>query len=415
MKKSVVILLALALVIPLISAVEINIKSSYAQGETLIAKISGSFIDTIKEDNIFFYEDYVRVPIEYDILKLEDEYYIYALLPQAEKNYTLSIEDVTYYQGIKIVEDDIKVNFSTISELADFSINPGVISASESFSIMVQNLQDSRKTITLDYNGGKTDFSLRSGEKKTINFNIENVYEDNLKKMIFSTDKTSYEIPVYLFTNAQQPEVGKKGLKFEIVNPEITMSTNSEKNKIIYIKNTGEEDLKNILIYITPELGPYINLSTEKILELKKNSSEKIEFLINSKDKQDYIGGEVKAEIEGEIYATGFLYLNFISDYIPIENENDGGEIIIPKTCEELGGVICDDEKKEICEGEEVDSFEGDCCLSKICKKKPGSNTNMIIGWGIVIVIVLFLAWFFFKKYLGARGPLTILDRARGR
>ena len=414
MKKSLVILLFLILVLPFVSAIEFDMKTSYSQGETLIAKFSGNFVDTISKDNIFFYEDYVRAPIQYDLTRIEDEYYIYALLPEQQKNYTLSIEDVKYYQGSKIVEDDIKKNFSTTSELADFSLNPGFVVSSESFSLNIQNLQDSKRTIKITYDGKDTEFTLKSGEKKSINFKIEDVNQDNLKYIQLSSDKTSYNVPVYVFTNEPSNTIGKKGLKFEITNSNISMSTNFEKRKIIYLKNTGEEDLTNISLSLTNELGSYINLSTKEITELKENSSKQIELLIKSGADEKTISGEIKAKINGETYASTMLSLNFIKDFIPTNTTNeDAGNIILTKTCEELSGKICSE--TETCEGETADSFEGDCCLSKTCNVKTASSMGRIIGWSLVIIILLFVTWFFFKKYLRAKGPLTILDKVKGR
>ncbi|MFA4953484.1 MAG: hypothetical protein WC584_04640 [Candidatus Pacearchaeota archaeon] len=416
MKKEFAFILLLVFILNFISAVEFDIKSYYNQGETLITKISGNFIDTISKGNIFFYEDYVRVPIQYDIAKIEDEYYFYAILPEKQENYSVSIEDVKYYQGSRIIEDDIKRNFSTTSELADFSLNPGFVITSEVFSLNIQNLQDSKNTININYDGKETEIELKSGEKKTINFRVENVNQDSLKYIQLSSGKTNYNVPVYVFTNEPQNALGEKGLKFEITKPEISMSTNFEKKKIIYLKNTGEEDLENISLSLTDELKPYVNLSLEYIGKLKENSSGQIELTIKSREDEKYIIGEIKAKIGGETYAFGTIYLNFIKDYIPASGDNetsDGGNIILTKTCDELGGKVC--AEGETCEGETADSFEGDCCLSKTCKVAAASSTGKIVGWSLVIIILLFVVWFFMKKYRGAKGPLTILEKAKGR
>ncbi len=394
-----------------ISAVEFDIKSSYSQGETLITKLSGNFVDTISRENIFFYEDYVRVPIQYDITRIEDEYYIYALLPEKQENYSISIEDVKYYQGSKIIEDDIKRNFSTTSELADFSLEPGFVVTSESFSLKIQNLQDSKEIIKINYDEKETDVALKSGEKKTINFKVENIQQDNLKYIQLSDGKTNYNVPIYTFTNEPQNLVGKKGLKFEITNAEISMSTNFEKRKIIYLKNTGEENLANISLSLSDELNSYINLSIKNISELKENSSQQIELLIKSGADEKYIIGEIRAKIDGETYALSELDLKFIKDYVPTNTtEDDTGNITLVKTCEDLLGKIC--LENETCSVDVTDSFEGDCCVGN-CNAKTESSMGKIIGWALVIIVILFVAWFFLKKYRGAKGPLTILEKVK--
>ena len=59
MKKVLIIFLALFL-FPIISAVEIEMKDNFDQGETLIAKISGNFYEAISEENVIFYRGHVR-------------------------------------------------------------------------------------------------------------------------------------------------------------------------------------------------------------------------------------------------------------------------------------------------------------------------------------------------------------------
>src|SRR3989344_8001940 len=56
--------------ISLISAAEINFirtenSSDFNQGETLIAKVSGNFIEQPTSNNVFFYRSHVRVPMVY--------------------------------------------------------------------------------------------------------------------------------------------------------------------------------------------------------------------------------------------------------------------------------------------------------------------------------------------------------------
>ena len=104
--------------------------------------------------------------------------------------------------------------------------------------------------------------------------------------------------------------------------------------------------------------------------------------------------------------------MNFVKDYIPTNETNEDGEgnIILTQTCDELKGKVCSE--TETCDTEEVDSFEGNCCLTT-CKAKTTSSTGQIIGWSIVVIILIILAWFFLKKYRGAKGPMTILEKAR--
>src|SRR3989304_8695254 len=96
------------ILIPMVSAVEVSMNSEFSQGETLLATFSGNFIDQIRDENVLFYRGHVKIPMIYDVVKIEDEFYVYAvLIGKTEGNYSLSIEDVRYMKGTEIVDDDI--------------------------------------------------------------------------------------------------------------------------------------------------------------------------------------------------------------------------------------------------------------------------------------------------------------------
>ena len=132
MKRTILILFLL--IFPLISAVEIDMKDEFDQGETLMAKISGNFLEQVKKENILFYREHVRVPLEYDLAKIDNEYYVYAELGNKEpNNYSLRIENVNYMKGATVVDDDLIKEFIITEEVADFSINPGFVITEKEF------------------------------------------------------------------------------------------------------------------------------------------------------------------------------------------------------------------------------------------------------------------------------------------
>ena len=136
-KKAIIIVLAL-LMFPLISAIQMDIKKEFRQGEILIAKISGSFLEPIKENEIYFYRGYTQVPFEFELIKIKGDYYISASTKnKAAGNYSLIIKDSEYYvEGGKTSKEDIKSEFLVVGEYADFSVSPGVqISSEGEFSL----------------------------------------------------------------------------------------------------------------------------------------------------------------------------------------------------------------------------------------------------------------------------------------
>ncbi|MEM4325998.1 MAG: hypothetical protein QXU40_01730, partial [Candidatus Pacearchaeota archaeon] len=107
--------------------------------------IPGYFIDRITQDDVFFYRDHERVPIVYDVLKVEDGYYISAiLLNKRPGNYSLIIKNVRHKEGIRESRDDIIKNFSIKEGVADFYVTPGLLLLSnpDNFSIEIQNLKN---------------------------------------------------------------------------------------------------------------------------------------------------------------------------------------------------------------------------------------------------------------------------------
>jgi hypothetical protein len=173
-KKSLLILVILFL-LPIISAVEFDMKTEFDQGETLLARVSGNFLEPILKENIFFYRGHVRIPIDYGVAKINDEFYIYALLSgKTQNNYSIEIKDVMYMKGAEISEEDIIKEFSITNNIADFSVAPGFIVTKEDFFIEVQNLQDRKINITIE----DEDISISEGS----NLNFFSFFTGSLSK-----------------------------------------------------------------------------------------------------------------------------------------------------------------------------------------------------------------------------------------
>jgi hypothetical protein len=419
MKKKMIVVLFLFLIMPLASAVEFDMKTNFSQGETLIAKLSGNFLEQPSKENINFYRGHVKVPIEYDLARINDEFYIYAMLPENEANYSIVIGDVTYYQGSQISEKDIAKNFSITKDIADFSINPGFIITNNDFYLEVQNLQDYKINIQIkietisssnessggffaslfgeDSSSDEEEYSitLKSGEIKKINFKLEDIEQPVTKTIDLSTDKLKYEIPVYIFLNYSSQKEKKRGFELEPSILNFSISTNSSITKIIYLSNIGENDLENISFIISESLEAYL-IPIENIEELKENKTAKIGLHFASNEEEKIIEGQIKAKESseyGDIYAYTAVFLSIVKDYIPLDEED---EIITTKTCYELGGEICS--KNQECDGKIENAKDDKCCIG-ICKDIEKSSTGKIIGWLIIILIIVFLIWFFKFKY----------------
>ena len=383
-------MLFLILIMPLISSLEIDMKSSYNQGETLIVKISGNFLEPIPKEDVYFYKEHVRVPFDYAIAKINDEYYIYAMQEKEAGNYSIEIKNAKYMQGSEVIEEDLKIPFYITNQTADFSIDKGFVITSTEFSINAQNLQDEKITISFKFGGKENSTTLNSGEVKEINFDLSGL-DAGLETLEMSSANLVYNIPIYVLLN-ETAEIEKREFKFEPGELNVSIATNSEITRIIYLYNNGDEILEDIEISLSNSLKDFANLSVYNLSKLEPNSSIKIEMKINSSDEEFFVQGQLKAKTPLDSYRYANVYLNFVKDYTPKageygENSEPPGNLI------DAEDLIDDTEKTS---------------------ETSSPSTGKIVGWTIVAIVLVLLAWFFLKKYRGAKGFPTVLDRARG-
>lgn len=424
MKKIVVFILAL-LFLQFISAVEVDMNEDFGQGETILTKISGNFITPVTKENIFFYRSHVRIPMEYDVARINDDYYIYALLSDKQQgNYSISVEDVKYMKGAEISEENIIKNFSITDKIADFSLKPGFIITSKDFSIEIQNLQDrkltvniktltnttannSREILILPPDSKETSISLKSGEIKEINFKL-GVGEPALQKIELKTDNLIYEIPVYILT----PSSGgsqKESFRFEPAELNFSLSTNMTAKGIIHLYNAGDADMKNISLSLSDSIKPFANISVSKIENLHNNSNFAVELYFFSLG-DIAVEGNLKAETEN-LTAYSSISLKFLKSYTP-SNETEQPPAVV-KTCAELQGKICN-ETVEKCDTTPVYAKDNVCCLGT-CQKIKKSSTGRIIAIIFILVIIAGLVWFYFAKYKKTKKPVDLLKIAKGK
>ena len=420
-------------ILPIISAVQIEMKGEYSKGETLIAKITGNFVDALGSGNVFFYRDHVRVPTQFTLSKINGDYYLYALLlNKVQGNYSLRIQDVRYKIATQITDDDVIQNFTISNETADFYVSPGVIRTSDDFSLELTNLRDNKieVEITSENSSDEEGFfeslfgtgsstqtvELSSGQTKKVNFEFnDSLNESTLTTINLTSENISYSVPVYMEVNGTKKTEGTGELTFEPSLFNVSIATNSNTSRIIYLYNNKDLPVKNISIYVSENLEPYVNLSVTDMDELDENSSIRMELYFSSGESEENLEGQVTARYENdtdELFAHSAIFLNFIEDYVTQYEENI--TVINTKTCSELNGTICN-VTIETCSGESVYAKENKCCLAQCEAKEDGGSTLKIIGWSLVALIVVFVIWFFIKKYKKVSNPVDLLKVARGK
>lgn len=432
------------LTIPFASSLSIELKDSYYEGETFLAKISGDFIEPLQKKSILFYREHERVPFDFDMIKMNEYYYISSqLLWKAEGDYSIVLKDIKYLDFGRIVEEDIKKDFSISSDRADFSISPAFVSTNDDFHIRVQNLKDSEIKIGVSFGdlieeeeskvgffeslfgiGGSKEnskdedskrleyreFTLKERESKNIPFEIEKTEEDILTFVTIENDNLVYQIPIFIqgvdFEERESIEVSPSEIKIHI-------SSDSESERKISIENDGSIYLSNISIKVSDNIKPYLVLSTENITSLEENSTKEIDVEIIPNGTSGLFEGQITIN-SNFVYSYVYVLLNFSESYIPINGEEDyppEGEVIF-KNCAEIGGIIC--RRGERCSGESRITKDGVCCLEE-CEEIEDSPIAKIIGWLIIIGLIGFIVFFFLIRYKVIEKPTDLLKIAKER
>lgn len=427
MKKVLIAMIfIISLTLPFISAVDFDMKSNFSQQEILMAKISGDFSEPVLPENIQFFRKHVRIAVDSQVAKINEDYYIYApLTGKAPGNYSILIEEVEYRQAGKTVDDDLQKNFTITEDLADFTINPGFVNTKENFKIDLENIQSEEITLTMNIStlsgakGGITNYLEDeayeidfSPGREELNFEID--VEAGTEKLItLSTENLTYEIPVSIFIedNALEGDIFTMSVESDLV---FTMETNSNRTKLLYIYNTGDGTLKDIQITKTQSLAaPFVQLSEDSFGQIIPGENANLEVLIFSGGERT-IKGEIKITTSQGLAETINLEVTVEEGYEPTSEET-AVPLETTDTCEQTGGKVCNKVEGETCAGEEFFASNNLCCVGT-CKKEVKSSLGKIIGWLLVLVIIVVGVIVYLKKYKGVgKKKINLLDVAKGK
>lgn len=441
MKRGLTFLLAVLLLSSTISAVEFQGKTDFQKDETFFVKIVGNFFQPISEDDIIFLRGHTRISIVPFVERIDGDYYIYAQLFGKESgNYSLFIEDAQISQFDEIIEQDLERNFTINENSSDFSIEPGFISTNESFEVEIRNLRNSE--ISLNYKivnnseisesaesegGGFFDFgsffdnsesssssangiSIKTGETRKIAFQTKNFSSFTIQKIIFSTENSNYEMPVFITSEKTGNDSSSGKIRFEPSELDVSLGFNSRTNRTAYVFNLdSEKSLEDLEISFSDELKPYMSISKKNISSISENSSEKIDITFFSGNKEAKVEGQIRVKTTDDFYDYVSVTLNVVENFNPNQTVDSSTPL-----CSEMNGNICKP-STERCEGGNTKvARDGICCLS-VCAEIPASSYGKIIGWTILTLVLGFVAWFYFFKYKRTKNVVDLLKVARGR
>lgn len=388
--KNLLSFLILLLILPLIlivqvSAIETSIKQEYKPGETLISEISGNFLENLKPENILFYSGRAYTPLIYDISKIQDNYYLYALLPVKERNYTLIIKNAKYFEQGQEFQEDLSFNFSAKGSISDFTANPGFIITNKDFKVKVTS---NVKTISIeaDFLNSTQEISLLAGQTKTLSFSTAGINNFTFTNLTLTAEDTTYKIPVAIFASTNI-SLNEKNLRFSKSFLNLTVLKDSSFEFEISILNTGQEDINNI------------NLSTALPITLNPNTIDKLEAGEIKNINLTINSGETGFK-EGNILAASDNYTDEISIYLATTENMTELEDIVKNTsdisgesCSQLSGKICN--LTQDCTVSTRFTIDGLCCTGECKENKSTGNTIYII---IIIAVLAVIGFFVYKK-----------------
>jgi len=402
-RKLGVLLLILFLILPTVLAIETNLKSIYQPSETLIAEISGNFIDNLKPENILFYSGRVFVPMIYDLAKIQDKYYLYAILPEKERNYTLIIKNVHYTEAGQEKQDDLQYNFSVLGNISSFSVNPGFIITNQDFNIKVE----ANKNINLatEFLNSTQETIVSEGQQKRIPFSVAGIKNFTFTYLILNADSTEYKIPVAVYKETEEiPE--KKELKFSKSELNFTILEGKEFEFEISLLNTGPQDIEDILL--SSDLTQISKITPNEIENLSTGNLEKINLTIKS-DEEGIINGTLIAS-SGNYTAEVLISITTIKDEGDFQDIiKNNSEVINQGSCSELKGNICVGNQQ--CSGTTKITFDGLCCIGE-CKEKS-SSSNTLISVIIILVILAIIGFFVYRKLKLKKSSSTEILKAK--
>lgn len=398
MRKGVVLLIVLTLMsISIVSAVSTDIKESYLPEENMILKIGGNILEPISPEDVEFKRGNVAVPVNFDLKNLGGDYYLWAIAPRSENNYTLRINDVSTTKEGRVVEEDYIANFSVTGDLVEYRINPGFIYTNKDFDVNIFLNRDEDVEINVEFTESE-DVVLEPGEN-TISFEVENVEETELLEITIG----DYVMPAYVIVEDGVQKTSDLDLRF---NPRIIESkviAGKQPDYPFSIINFGGVDVENVeflyndeLFTILPEGSFNVSYGNEEffVLSLNEEIENSIEEEIILIDGNKNITMDVMIEVVEEEDEQETPYLEG-SDQ---ESRNF--------YCNELTGTICTAE--EYCDGEEQPTIDGTCCLGTCVER-----TNWVaIIIGVLIIVGLGIGgYFIYKKYKKAGSFGDILGR----
>jgi hypothetical protein len=352
-------------ILPSVFAISVSVDKTYTPRETILVKFDGNFLNNpIIAENIQFYSGRQLVALEYNVAKLDNSYYLYAILPNIERNYTLVVKNVHYFEAGQEKMQTLQYNFSVTGNVSDFTVKPGFVITDTTFPLTLES-NTNQLTVQLNYADFSTSIDLMPGIPKTIQVPLQ--FTQNVTLLKLKSQNTEYNIPVKSLTFARE----LKELSLDKQSYNLTIVRGSPYMLKIYLTNKGSEEIKDISISSNKNL----NITPSKIPVLAPSTVAELNILMKPLES---FTDTIEASASG-VSVSSQIIVNV--QIVPIQNLTP--EEKQERSCLEIGGSICDSD--QVCSGSTETTIEGtDACCIGTCKTR--------ISFGKIISIVLIIA-----------------------
>jgi hypothetical protein len=369
------LILFLMILLPLTSGLSSDLHTTYQPAETMLVELQGSILEEIPKENVFFLRGHVQTVVEYDLKKLGNHYFLYAVAPLAENNFTLEIKNVhTTINGQPKVIDYVQ-NFSVIGTIAPYTLKPSFVLTPSDFTVMIISNKDEQQEISIG-NANETQQTIKPGENQ-ISFSI-----DQFNQGLTILPVGMYELAVYNQKAVQVAE--SRHLRLTPGYIEERFFYGGERIISFSIANIGQTDLSDITLdynvtryKITPEKITKLRVNETAIFNLtliSKNAS--IDDLLRISSSNETLDMPIRISYSSNLTSTN----------------TSSSNVSAPATgyyCRELSGTLC--QAAEVCSGQTRDSLDGNCCIGTCTAQKATSYAwiGYLLGALILVLIVI--------------------------
>ncbi len=363
--------------LPLVNSFSTDLKQQYAPQETMIIALQGNILEPIQAANVEFRRANVLIPVEYEVKQINNQYFIWALAPAHQDNYTLVLKDVaTTREG---VQETLRYeqNFSVAGNHTVYNLKPGVISARAPFNIEITSFADQDIIISTTF-PYEQNLLLKPG-KNVFTFPVTSVRGNIVTTLPFGV----YRVPAHLTGNAS-PEI-TTFVYFEPAHISRTIAHNQLATYRISVRNPTNQTYRDLVfafdetVFVIEPDTPFallpggvhiVNVTLRKL------------FGTSLEEHLSLTIGDQSITLPIELSST--------------ENGNVSNQsAVFQYYCAELGGSACNGSMT--CSGQLKSALDGTCCIG-VCKTDVEKNSsNAWIGYALGLIALLIIGFVFIR------------------